>query len=134
MPIRDRRESPLSEAARDLKLSTRLMAVLAGILALAAIAAFKGWILPAFGPPFVSLFIACALISAWFGLKAHKRVLDDREKESGRAMIVAIAAQLGRQDDASLERIKAKGGPAGEAAGLILQGRAEKLKKRETKT
>jgi len=129
MPIRNRRESPLSEGARDLKLSTRLMGMLAGVLAVASIAAFKGWLPQAFGTPFVSLFIACALTSAWFGLKAHRRVLEDREKESGRAMIVAMAVQLGRQDDAALERIKAKGGPAGEAAGMILMGRAEKKAK-----
>src|SRR5262245_42362594 len=64
MPFRDRRESALSEGARDLKLSTRLMGLLAGILAVASIAAFKGWLPQAFGPPFVSLFIACALTTA----------------------------------------------------------------------
>jgi hypothetical protein len=38
-------------------------------------------------------------------------------------MIVVIAAQLARQDDAALEGIAARGGPAAEAAMLILAGR-----------
>jgi hypothetical protein len=38
-------------------------------------------------------------------------------------MIVVIAAQLGKQNDATLERVAAKGGPAGEAARMILKGR-----------
>ena len=90
------------------------------------LAAFKGWIIPELGAPFIGLFVACALTTVWFGARTHRKALEDREKESGRAMIVAIAAQLGRQDDAALERIKAKGGPAGEAAGMILTGRAVK--------
>jgi hypothetical protein len=127
--LRPGRESPLSEGARELRSATRIVGVLAGMMLFAAFAAFRRWIAPELGGPFVGLFAACALTTVWFGAKAHKRALEDREKESGRAMIVAIAAQLGRQDDAALERIKAKGGPAGEAAGMILMGRAEKLKK-----
>lgn len=126
---RTRRDSPLSEAAKDMKSATRVVGLLAAVLLLGVIAAVKGWILPTLGPPFLGLFVASGLTAVWFGIKAHKRALEDREKESGRAMIVAIAAQLGRQDDAALERIKARGGPAGEAAGMILMGRAEKRKK-----
>lgn len=126
---RTRRESPLSEAAKEMKSATRVVGLLAAVMLLGVIAAIKGWILPSLGPPFLGLFVASSLTAVWFGIKAHRRALEDREKESGRAMIVAIAAQLGRQDDAALERIKARGGPAGEAAGMILMGRAEKRKK-----
>jgi hypothetical protein len=125
------RESPLSEAARGLRATTRLAVVLAALLLLATVAAAKSWIPPELGPVVLPLFVASALTAIWFGVKAHRRALADREIESGRAMIVAMAAQLGRQDDASLERIKARGGPAGEAAGMILQGRAEKAKRGE---
>jgi hypothetical protein len=130
--LKPRRESPLSEAARDLRASTRVAALFSGGLLLATFAAFKGWLPPMLGPVFLPLFVASAIMAAWFGLRTHKRAIADREKESGRAMIVAIAAQLGRQDDASLERIQAKGGPAGEAAALILQGRAEKLRRKQS--
>jgi hypothetical protein len=123
---RPRPESPLSEAAREMRVATRLLGVLAAVTLLGVIAAAKGWILSTLGPPLLGLFVASSLTAVWFGVKAHRRALADRETESGRSMLVAIAAQLGRQDDAALERIRAKGGPAGEAAGMILQGRAEK--------
>jgi hypothetical protein len=122
------RESPLSEAARGLRATTRLAVVLAALLLLATLAAARNWIPRELGSVALPLFLASVLTAIWFGVKAHRRALADREIESGRAMIVAIAAQLGRQDDASLERIKTRGGPAAEAAGMILQGRAEKAK------
>ncbi len=128
MMRRTRPDSPLSEAARELRVSTRLSALLAAILLLMTLASAKGWLPPRLGAIILPLFVASALLAVWFGIKTHKRALADREMESGRAMIVAIAAQLGRQDDAALERIRSKGGPAGEAAAMILQGRAEKRK------
>jgi hypothetical protein len=121
-----RPESPLSEGARELKNATRILLVVAVLLLGGALAALKHWIPVELGPPFVGLFAAAALSTIWIGTKAHQRALEDREKEGGRFMIVAIAAQLSKQDDEALERIKAKGGPAGEAAGMILMGRAEK--------
>lgn len=126
--------SPMSEAARDLRGATRAVGFLAFAMLCGAFAAYKGWLLRTLGPPFIGLFVASALTAMWLGLKAHKKALEDRDRESGTAMILAIAVQLGKQDDASLEKIKAKGGPAGEAAGMILQGRAEKAAKvrRET--
>lgn len=126
MMFRPGPESPLSDAAREMRTATRVAGALAGVMLLGMIAAIKGWVAPETGPAFTGLFVASTLTTAWFGARAHRRALADREKESGRAMIVAIAAQLGRQDDDALERIRAKGGPAGEAAGMILAGRAEK--------
>jgi len=128
MPRMPRPDTPLSEAARELRATTRFTVLLAAILLLATFAAAKGWLPPEIGAIVLPLFVASVLFAVWFGIKTHKRALADREMESGRAMIVALVAQLGRQDDASLERIRSKGGPAGEAAGMILQGRAEKRK------
>jgi len=51
---------------------------------------------------------------------------EQREREGYGAMLVMIAAQLKDQDDTVLERIVAKGGPAGEAAEMVLRGRREK--------
>jgi len=121
-----RPDSPLSDAARELRFTTRLSVGLAAMLLLASFASAKGWLPPELGAVVLPLFVASALFAVWFGIKTHKRALVDREIQSDRAMIVAIAAQLGRQDDASLERIQSKGGPVGEAAAMILQGRAEK--------
>lgn len=126
---REKRESPLSDGARDLRRATHVVAFFAFLLLCGTLAAFKGRIPTTLAAPFLSLFVASTLTAIWLGVKAHRVALEDRDKESGRAMVIAIAVQLAKQDDASLETIKAKGGPAGEAAGLILQGRAEKLKK-----
>jgi hypothetical protein len=41
-------------------------------------------------------------------------------------MIVLLAAELGNKDDQTLETIAGRGGPAGDAANLILKGRRER--------
>lgn len=125
-----KRESPLSDAARELRVATRLVAFVAFVMLIGVVGAYRDWLPRALALPFMGLFLASALAAVWAGSKAHQKALEDRDKESGRAMIIAIAVQLGKQDDASLEKIKAKGGPAGEAAGMILQGRAEKAAKK----
>ena len=68
----------------------------------------------------------CLATAVWMGWRGHRQALADRERVGRTTMIMAIAAQLGRQDDAALERLAAKGGPAAEAAALLLAGRAEK--------
>jgi hypothetical protein len=77
----------------------------------------------------VPLALGCFIAAAWMGWRGHQQALADRERAGHTAMILAIASQLGRQDDAALERMAAKGGPAGEAATWILAGRAEKRAK-----
>lgn len=121
-----RPESPLSEAARDYKGATRVLTWLSVLMGAGILAALKGWLPRPLAPLFAGFFTASALSTIWMGSKAHKRALEDREKEGSRFMIIAIAAQLSKQDDEALERIKTRGGPAGEAAGMILMGRAEK--------
>ena len=41
-------------------------------------------------------------------------------------MIVLLAAELGNKDDETLESITRRGGPAADAAALILKGRRER--------
>jgi hypothetical protein len=41
-------------------------------------------------------------------------------------MIIAITAQLGKQDDATLSRIAAQSGPAGEAARMLMTERRKR--------
>jgi hypothetical protein len=113
----------VSEAARRLRLGTRL-ALLAGVFFfILVIGGIRGWWPQRLGQSALPLFFASVLTAAWLGVKSHRRALADREKASGGAIIVAIAAQLGKQDDATLEAIAGRGGPAGEAASLILAGR-----------
>jgi hypothetical protein len=56
----------------------------------------------------------------------QRKARQQREVENYGSMLVIIAAQLKDQDDAVLERIVAKGGPAGEAATMVLEGRRER--------
>jgi hypothetical protein len=123
--------SSMSESARSLRVSARLALGLCILSAAVALAGVKGWLPAAIGLGFRPLALAAAILAVWLGTKAHRRALADRELESSRAIIVAIAAQLGKQPDETLERIRTKGGPAGEAAGMILQGRREKERRRQ---
>jgi preprotein translocase subunit SecG len=66
---------------------------------------------------------ACLVLVLYLAAKARSQAIADRERESGQAMIVVIAAELARQDDPTLERIVTRGGPAADAARLILAGR-----------
>ena len=71
-------------------------------------------------------FFTCVLLGALMGLQTRRQLQEQRERESYGAMLVMIAAQVRDQDDSVLERIVAKGGPAGEAAAMVLKGRKEK--------
>lgn len=125
--MRDRpARAGLSEAARRYR-------VLMWVLAAAALVPFSLFvaglrdILPRdLGLAALPLGFACLITAAWMGWRGHRQALLDRERSGHQAMIIAIAAQLGRQEDAALERIAGAGGPAGEAATWILAGRAER--------
>jgi membrane protein implicated in regulation of membrane protease activity len=88
-----------------------------------AFGAARGWLPRATLPAALVLFVAAAVTAVWLGFKSHRQALADRERQGRLSMIVAIAAQLGKQNDATLERVAGKGGPAGEAARMILKGR-----------
>ena len=118
--------APLTDNARLYRRSMWLVTA-CGILALAiAIAGARGIVPVAIGIPGGVLFAICILLAGVLGLKMHRQALADREMAARRSMIVLLAATLGKQDDAALERIKTQGGPAGEAAALILEGRQAK--------
>jgi hypothetical protein len=106
-----------------MRLITRGLTLFAGLLMLAAFASVKTWIPKELLGSLLRLLAAVVIAAIWSGLRHRQQILADRERASGGLMIVAIAAQLGRQDDATLEQIRAKGGPAGDAARLILAER-----------
>lgn len=76
----------------------------------------------------VGIGVSAAAISltAWFGIRTRGQALKDQEIAARRSLIVMLTAQLGHQDDETLGKVAKKGGAAGEAARLILKGRAEK--------
>jgi peptidoglycan/LPS O-acetylase OafA/YrhL len=131
MPLNLTPTRKLSSRAHSLRVLTRTLSFLAGFLALAAFAAAKGWLPKELTDALLLVLFAVILAAAWSGLRTRQRALADRAKESGTAIFLAISAQLGRQDDATLERIQSKGGPAGEAAKMILSERKNRAARRE---
>lgn len=103
----------------------------AGAIALAvAFAGVKGWVAQSLGLVSAGLFVICLLLVAVIGWQRHRQTLADREAAARGQMIVMIAARLKTQDDEALEAMAARGGPAGEAAKLVLEGRAERARRR----
>ena len=114
-----------SEAALALRRSMRLTTLISLVGLALAIGGARGRFPVGVGVAGGVIFLLAILSAAWMGVRASQQAREDREMEAGRAMIVMLAAELGKQDDATLERIATKGGPAGEAARLILQGRRD---------
>ena len=75
-------------------------------------------------------FLTCALLGALVGLQARRQMQLQRDRETYSTMLIILANQLRIQDEAVLQRIAGKGGPAGEAAEMVLQGRREKEDRR----
>jgi hypothetical protein len=114
---------PVGDKARSFRTLTRVALGLALLSLLLVFAATRGWVRRETITSSLLMFIGSATGALWFGLKAHQQSLADREREGRLAMIVAIAAQLGKQDEATLRKIAGKGGPAAESARMILAGR-----------
>ncbi|HET9292923.1 MAG TPA: hypothetical protein VFO06_01425 [Gemmatimonadales bacterium] len=99
----------------------------AGAIALAvAFAGVRGWVPQSLGLVSAGLFVVCLLLVAVIGWQRHRNTLADRDAAARAQMIVMIAARLNTQDNEALEAMAARGGPAGEAAKLVLDGRAER--------
>lgn len=91
-----------------------------------AFAGIKGWVPQPLGLVSAGFFVVCLLLVAVIGWQRHRQMLVDRETAARGQMIVMIAARLKTQDDEALQAMAARGGPAGEAAALVLEGRAER--------
>ena len=120
--------APMSEGARSLRTVSWVVLVL-GLVVLGMIWMAVRGVLPreSMGS-LLTIFFGLMAGATLLGLKSRRQAVADRERESRSAMIILIAAQLGRQDDDTLARIVAKGGPAGEAAAMVLAGRREPRK------
>lgn len=117
---------PVSDEARGYRIGMWLLLGVAAVNLLVAFRGIRGGLPPATGAIAAVSFLFCIIVAGWLGLKGARRAREDREMQSRRDMIVLLAVQLGKQDDETLERVAGKGGSAGEAARLILQGRKEK--------
>lgn len=91
-----------------------------------AVAGFRDTLPREFGFLGIALFAACLALVALVGWQTRREMLAFRDEAARGQMIVMIAARLRDEEEATLERMVARGGPAGEAAALILKGRAER--------
>ena len=120
------RRHPLSDAAREYRSAMWLLAGVAVLSYALGYAGVRGTVPHLAGLIGLSLGVATTVVAFFFGLRAHRRALADQEISSQRSMIVLLAAELGHKDDETLESIMRRGGPAAEAAALILEGRRER--------
>jgi len=121
------KDSPFSDASQALRRQMWLMALVAvTMLGVAALGA-RGYVDPWLGLA-AGGFAALALVLAGvLGLQARRQALADRELAGKREMIVTLTALLGRQDDATLERIAGTRGTQAEVARMLLDGRKARL-------
>jgi len=106
------------------------LAGFAAALSLAlAVAGFRQVIPQEFALLGLALFAAFLVLIALLAWETRRRVLAQREAAERGQMIVILAARLKDEETATLEEMVRKGGQVGEAAGLILQGRAERLRR-----
>jgi hypothetical protein len=117
---------PLSDAAQGYRRAMRLTCGVAVLALGGAILGLRGRL-----PTILGLFcglvlLVAAALAALFGLQAHRQLRTDTAKQERLQSILLVAAQLGRQDDAALRRMATQAGLAGDAARMILQGRAER--------
>ena len=113
----------ISAGARSLRTGAWGMVSLAGLALVLVFAGARRWVPRETIGSSLLLFLGAGMGAVWLGYKAHRRAVLDREQTSSQAMIVLLAMQLGKLDDATLTRIGGKGGPAGEAARMLLKGR-----------
>jgi hypothetical protein len=121
--IRLPKSSPFSDASQALRRQMWLAAgVAVAMLGVAALGA-RGYVDRGIGLAaggFAALALSLAAVLGW---QARKQALADRELAGKREMIVTLTALLGRQDDATLERIAGTRGTQAEVARMLLDGR-----------
>lgn len=120
------RRHALSDAAREYRSAMWILAGVAVAGYAVGLAGVRGNVPRIVGLLGLSLGVAATVVAFFFGLRAHNRALTDQEISSRRSMIVLLAAELGNKDDETLASIVRRGGPAAEAARLILKGRSER--------
>ncbi len=87
----------------------------------------KGALSKEMGVTLALLGLVCFLTGAWYGWRGAKVRIEEREKKADALGLVMLAAVLKDKSEAELEVAVAKGGPAGEAAAMVLERRRHGL-------
>lgn len=107
----------------------RLAGVAAVLSLVVAIAGFRRVLPEDFAFLGLALFVAFLVLIALFAWRTRRHILAQRDEVERGQMTVILAARLRDEDPGTLEEMSRRGGPAGEAAALILQGRAERQRR-----
>lgn len=107
----------------------RLAGVAAVLSLVVAVAGFRRVLPETFAFLGLALFVAFLVLIALLAWRTRQQILGQREEAERGQMIVMLAARLRDEETGALEQMSRRGGPAGEAAALILQGRAERQRR-----
>ena len=102
------------------------MACTALVALAVSVAAFRDRLPESLGMVGLAVFVICLAMIVAVGWETRRDMLAAREAAARGQMIVMLAAKLRDEDAAKLQEMARRGGPAGEAAALILKGRAER--------
>ena len=83
----------------------------------------KGAISKEMGITLAVLGLVCFLTGAWYGWRGAKIRIEEREKKADALALVMLAAVLKDKSEEELQAAMTKGGPAGDAARLVLERR-----------
>ena len=112
----------------------RLAGVAAALSLALAVAGFRHVVPEEFALIGLALFVAFLVLIALLAWQTRQKVLAQREAAEHGQMIVILAAKLKDVETGMLEQMVRRGGQVGEAARLILQGRAERLQRNPEST
>ena len=116
----------IPSAARAYRLGMWLFILLGLPLVGVAAAGLRGLVIPAVGLLSLTGFFTCLLVAGLFGFKARRLGMEDHQRNTASSMLVMLAGMLNHEDDVTLQRIAAQGGPAGDAAAMLLENRRSK--------
>ncbi|HEX7918188.1 MAG TPA: hypothetical protein VF454_02240 [Gemmatimonadales bacterium] len=83
----------------------------------------KGALSKEMGVTLALLGLICFLTGAWYGWRGAKIRIEEREKKADALGLVMLAGVLKDKSEEELQLAMKKGGPAGEAARLVLERR-----------
>lgn len=90
-----------------------------------ALAGARGILPPVVGLISLGGFFFCLMCSILLGFQSRRAALGERSGHAATSMLIIMAGMLKDESDETLQRIAEKGGPAGDAASMILQNRRE---------
>ena len=88
----------------------------------------RGRIPPTMGLLSGGIAVLCFMTGAWFGWKGAKLRIAERERKADAVALIMMAATLKDREESELRAVIAKGGPAAEAARLVLERRKTGLR------